>query len=101
MVIELLVVPDCPNEAEARQVLRAATELAGVAAAPVTVTVIESTEEAQRRGFVGSPTFLVDGADPFAVPGAPTGLTCRVYATASGMAGVPEVEMLRDALLRA
>ncbi|MGI8870360.1 MAG: hypothetical protein ACR2F6_16310 [Mycobacteriales bacterium] len=67
----------------------------------MTVTVIDSVKEAQRRAFVGSPTFLIDGVDPFAVPGAPTGVTCRVYATARGMAGVPEVEHLRDALLRA
>ncbi len=100
VVIELLVVADCPNEGPALAVLRVAAALAGVDARPVTVRVIDSAEEARRRGFVGSPTFLIDGVDPFAVPAEPTGVTCRVYATARGLAGVPEVESLRDALLR-
>jgi hypothetical protein len=65
------------------------------------VTVIDSAEEAHRRGFVGSPMFLIDGVDPFAVPAVPAGLMCRVYPTSVGWAGVPEVEGLRDALLRA
>jgi hypothetical protein len=101
VVIELLVVPNCPHEGQAREVLRAALELAGVDAGPVTVTAIDSAEQAQRRRFIGSPTFLIDGVDPFAVPEAPTGVACRIYASASGVAGVPEVEALRDALLRA
>ena len=96
----MLVVTDYPNEGPALGVLRAAGALAGVDAGPVTVTVIDSAEEAQRRGFVGSPTFLIDGVDPFALPGEPTGVMCPVYATASDLAGVPEVESLRDALLR-
>jgi hypothetical protein len=101
VVIELLVVPDCPNEAAALTVLQEAAESAGLERVPVTVTVIDSSEEAQRRRFLGSPTFLIDGVDPFAVPGAPTGLTCRVYATADGPSGVPAVETLREALVRA
>ena len=88
------------TEVQALAVLRTAVALAGVDAGHVTVTVIDSAEEARRREFVGSPTFLIDGLDPFAVPGEPTGVMCRVYATASGLAGVPEVESLRDALLR-
>lgn len=96
--VELLVVPGCPHEVAALELVRAAIEAAGVHA---TVTVIASAEAAQRRGFVGSPTFLIDGVDPFAVPGAPPGLTCRVYPTADGLTCVPAVEGLRDALLRA
>ena len=98
MQVELLVLPVCPNEAAALALVRAATEAAGVHAS---VTVIDTGEEAQRGGFVGSPTFLIDGVDPFAVPGAPAGLTCRVYPIADGVTGVPGVEALRDALLRA
>ncbi len=101
MVIELLVVPDCPNEHPARQALQKAAELAGLSAPPMTVTVIDSDAQAQRRGFVGSPTFLFDGTDPFAVPGGPAGLTCRVYSTPDGLAGAPTVDQLRDALLAA
>ena len=99
MLIELLVVPECRNEAAALAVLREAAEAAGLQAVPITVTVIDSDEEAQRRGFVGSPTFLIDDVDPFAIPGAPTGVTCRLYATAAGPAGVPDVQALREALI--
>lgn len=101
VVIELLVVPECPNEGVALTVLQEAAESAGREPASVTVTVIDSSEEAQRRGFFGLPTFLIDGVDPFAVPGAPTGVTCRLYATADGPAGAPDVETLREALVRA
>lgn len=102
MRVEILVVPNCPNEHPARRSLQAAADLADLAdlgAASVTVTVVESMQEAQRRHFVGSPTFLIDGVDPFAVPGARIGLACRLYPTPDGPAGVPCVEQLRDALL--
>jgi hypothetical protein len=99
--VELLVVPDCPNEAVAREVLGEAAQLAGIADLQTTVTVVDTDEQAQRRGFVGSPTFLMNGVDPFAVAGAPTGVTCRVYTTSHGPAGVPDVAALRDALVRA
>jgi hypothetical protein len=99
--VELLVVPHCPNEAPALATLRAAAARAGLGDLPVTVTVVVSDQQARERGFIGSPTFLIDGVDAFPVPGASTGVTCRLYRTASGLASVPEVEMLRDALLRA
>jgi hypothetical protein len=65
------------------------------------VTLVDTDREAQRRGFVGSPAFLLNGVDPFAVPGAQTGITCRVYPTTAGPSGVPDVAELRDALVRA
>jgi hypothetical protein len=47
----------------------------------------------------GSPTLLVDGSDPFAAPGEPPSLSCRLYRDASGRIGpVPSVEELRRAL---
>ena len=100
MRVELLVVPDCPNEVAAHEVLAAAAALAEVVDLDVTVTVIDSDEEAQLRGFAGSPTFLIEGIDPFAVPGAPAGMACRLYPTAGGLSGTPDVFALREALLR-
>jgi hypothetical protein len=101
MRVELLVVPDCPNEVAAHEVVAQAAALAEVVDLDVTITVIDSDEEAQRRGFAGSPTFLIEGIDPFAVPGAPTGVACPVYPTAGGLSGTPDVFALREALLRA
>jgi hypothetical protein len=99
--VELLVVRGCPHELAASSVLAHAAEFAGVGDVAVSVTVIDTDDEAQARGFVGSPTFLVEGADPFAEPGAPAGLSCRHYRTTAGLAGVPDVAELRDALVRA
>ncbi|MFU8839832.1 MAG: thioredoxin family protein [Nitriliruptoraceae bacterium] len=59
---------------------------------------IETPEEAERLGFAGSPTVLVDGVDPFATGDEPTGLACRVYATEEGPQGSPSVQQLRDVL---
>ena len=97
MDVELLVVPDCPNEAVAYDLTRAALADLGVVAS-VSTTVIESDEHAQARGFTGSPMFLVNGRDPFAEPGAAVGVACRVYRTPAGVAGVPAPEQLREAL---
>jgi hypothetical protein len=99
MDVELLVVTECPHEASAYDLTVAAlAELD--ASASVSVTVIESDEQAQARGFTGSPTFLINGRDPFAQAGAPVGLACRMYQTASGLAGVPGLAELREALRR-
>lgn len=62
---------------------------------------IETHEDAVRVGFRGSPTVLIDGADPFAEDGAPVGLTCRVYRIPDGLVGSPTVEQLRAAIARA
>ncbi|MBW3605982.1 MAG: thioredoxin family protein [Actinobacteria bacterium] len=61
---------------------------------------IDTPEAAEAHGFRGSPTILVDGRDPFAAGDEPVGLSCRVYATPEGPAGVPTVEQLRAVLAR-
>ena len=40
---------------------------------------------AGRRGFVRSPTILIDGVDPFGVPGQSPVVACRVYVTPAGL----------------
>jgi hypothetical protein len=59
---------------------------------------IESLEHAQRVGFCGSPTILVDGLDPFATANTPIGLTCRLYETEDGTAGSPSARQLMRVL---
>ena len=99
MDVELLVVPDCPHETSAYDLTLAALAELEVSV-PVAVTVIETDEQAQERGFTGSPTFLIDGRDPFAEPGSAVGLACRVYRTPSGLSGVPGLDELREELCR-
>lgn len=97
MQIRFLYFDDCPNWRTARDRLQ---RVLGELAAPVEVEMIEVTTpaEAERLGFRGSPTILVDGADPFAGGDEPVGLACRVYATPEGLQGSPTVEQLRSAL---
>ena len=82
MDVELLVVPHCPNEVLAYDLTRAALA------------------ELNLRAYVTT-TFLVNGLDPFAVPGAAVGVACRLYRTPTGLAGVPSLDELREALRRA
>jgi len=76
--------------------------LSAIAAERADLTVkrhlVETLEEAERVGFHGSPSILVDGVDVFADPEAGVGLSCRVYRTPDGPAGAPTMEQLRAAL---
>ncbi|SRR6266542_1066453 len=101
MDVELLVVPDCANELSAATQLRAALEDIGLPHTHVRATVINTRDDAEQRGFTGSPTILANGVDPFAQPGRPPALACRIYPTATGPAGVPPIRELRRALKRA
>lgn len=55
-------------------------------------------EDAEWLGFVGSPTVLVNGIDPFARDGSPEGLACRVDMAPEGLAGSPTVDQLMEVL---
>jgi len=89
-----------PNEAVAAELIATAVADTGVAAT-VTRTVVGTEAEAHRHRFLGSPTILLNGVDPFAVPQASVGLACRLYSTSDGLAGVPRLPDLRQALKRA
>jgi len=91
----------CPHWRVADERVRAALQLIGLDGVPVTHTRVDTDEEAERIGFHGSPTILVDGADPFPAQGVPTGLTCRVYQTTEGPQGAPTVDELRAAIVDA
>jgi hypothetical protein len=101
MDVELLVVPDCPNESVALSVLSLAFDRIGLTTQSVRTTVIASQEQAEMRGFVGSPTILVDGVDPFGVAGQSPAFACRVYITASGLSGMPPLDDVITALTAA
>jgi len=97
MDIELLVIPDCPNDAAAAELIKTAIADTGVRAT-IARTVIASPDHARQRGFTGSPTILLNGLDPFAQPDAPVALSCRLYSTPEGLRGVPALSDLRQAL---
>jgi hypothetical protein len=98
--VTVLYFPGCPNWQTADGNLRAALVETGADVA-VHRRIVDNVEDAERLGFLGSPTVLIDGRDPFAEPGAVPGLSCRVYRTDGGLAGAPTVAQLRAALVRA
>ncbi|WP_330296907.1 alkylmercury lyase family protein [Streptomyces sp. NBC_00503] len=96
MRITILTVPECPNVAVVRERITAAL---GGRSTEVEVVEVRAQGEAARWGMTGSPTVLVDGADPFAVAGAPPSVSCRLYRDADGRVdGAPSVEDLRQVL---
>ncbi|MGW5063295.1 organomercurial lyase [Streptomyces sp. NPDC004096] len=96
MRITVLTVPDCPNAPVVEE--RIARALDGRSA---DMELIEVADQAQaaRHGMTGSPTVLINGVDPFAVPGTPPSLSCRLYRESDGWAdGAPSIADLREAL---
>ncbi|MGH3436409.1 MAG: hypothetical protein ACRDRN_08055 [Sciscionella sp.] len=53
--------------------------LAGLDAVETEMQVIHDQDEAATWGMTGSPTLLIDGIDPFAVPGQLASLRRRLY----------------------
>lgn len=98
--VTVLYFGGCPSWQTAVERLRTAATRARVPVQVGTRTV-ETMGEAQRVGFTGSPTILVNGVDPFAQAGQAPALACRVYATPYGLAGSPTVDQLIDALTAA
>jgi hypothetical protein len=90
----------CPNWRLAEARLRRALAAIGAPATEIALERVETPEDAERLGFRGSPTVLVDGADPFAEDGTPAGLACRVYRTERGTEGAPSETQLPAALER-
>ncbi len=96
MDVTLLYFEECPNWKIVDERLGALVNEFG----DITVTRhrVETPEEADRTGFLGSPSILVDGVDVFAGPGSAVGLSCRMYRTPDGYDGAPTLEQLRAAL---
>lgn len=98
--IELLWFQDCPNHEAAEALLRARMAALGVDTAIVRVEVPDE-ETGSRVSFPGSPTIRVDGRDvePGWTPCDECTPRCRLYQTAAGLRGLPEVSWI-DAALR-
>jgi hypothetical protein len=97
MHLTVLVVPGCPNAPVLEG--RLAAVLGGREGVSVSHQVISDEDEAARWGMRGSPTLLIDGVDPFAGPGQPPGMSCRLYRDDDGRtSGAPSAGQLRDAI---
>jgi hypothetical protein len=77
MHLLILAVPDCPNARVLED--RIAAMLGGFTDLTMSRQVITSQDDAVRWEMRGSPTLLIDGADPFARPGQPFSMSCQLY----------------------
>lgn len=94
----MLYFVSCPNWQQAARRVRDALDQAGYPATAVTLVPIETDGDAVARGLRGSPTITVDGEDLFPARLPPVALSCRIYPTARGPAGVPDLTDLIAAL---
>ena len=103
MNVELLWWEGCPSTERALEAVREALSELGLSGVEVQMREIETDDDADAAGFVGSPTILIDGED--LVPAAaeePIGLSCRVYRRRDGrVSPIPDPDDLREALARA
>ena len=100
MHLTVLAVPGCPNEPLLAG--RLAAVLADRGGVSVSHQVIADEVAAARWGMHGSPTLLIDGVDPFAAPGQPASMSCRLFADENGqLSGAPSAGQLRQAITQA
>ena len=98
MRVELFYSDGCPNWAVADERLRDALRLAGRRDVLIERHSVETPEQADEVGFLGSPTVRINGRDLFAQGGERVALSCRVFSTPTGLAGSPTVEQFLEAL---
>jgi hypothetical protein len=97
MTLEILQVPGCPG-ADLLEA-RLAGLLSGRPGSRITRRIVTSQADAERLGMTGSPTLLADGSDPFARPGQPPSVSCRLYLDEHGRQGpAPSSRQLSDVL---
>ena len=77
-------------------------EAAGLDPAAVQLREVETEEEAEALGFVGSPTIRIDGRDVADAGGTAPGLNCRIYRLRDGrISALPDPLDVRRALAAA
>jgi hypothetical protein len=98
MRYEVVHIDDCPNWSQAGERLRAALAATGHGDDQISFRLIRDPGEADAMGFAGSPTLLADGTDLFPTTAVGGAIACRVYETPNGLAGLPTVEQIADAI---
>lgn len=98
MEVQLVYFDGCPHWSVAEERLRSALTRVGREDEKIRHVLVATSEDAESLGFIGSPTILVDGLDPFAIGGEQPALACRVFSTPEGRDGSPTVEQLVEVL---
>ncbi|WP_238993627.1 thioredoxin family protein [Nocardioides caldifontis] len=96
--VELLYFGGCPHWQVADDRLSQALAELGGADVVVSRRLVETPEQAEELAFLESPTIRIDGTHPFATGDEIVELTCRVYATPSGLSGSPHTALLLEVL---
>jgi hypothetical protein len=100
--VELLWWDGCPSWPRALEDLRDAMRAAGLSPEDIEMTEVQTDQQAQELGFIGSPTIRVDGVDLFPTGDNTPGLNCRIYRLRDGrVSPLPDPADLRAALARA
>jgi hypothetical protein len=97
--IQVLTFDGCPNAPAAQALVDRVVAHLGVEAEVASVRVPD-VDAAERLRFLGSPSIRIDGIDvePGAAERTGYALACRIYATRSGPAHLPDEAWLRAAL---
>ena len=98
MRIEVLHIDECENLERAGDRVREALTRLGDRSTPVGFRLLQNAEDAASVAFAGSPTITVDGEDLFPNGARTTELACRIYFTPSGVAGLPTVDQIVEAI---
>jgi len=100
--VELLWWRECPSWERASELVREEMAALGLDPEALEVREVATDGDAEREGFVGSPTIRVNGADIQPPGEEPVGLTCRVYRRRDGrISPLPDTEDVREALAAA
>lgn len=91
MAVTILYFDGCPNWQVAHERAAEALRIVG-GVDTIELQRVDTPDEADRIGFAGSPTILIDGHDPF--PTESVGFACRLY----GQENSPSVAELVRAL---
>ena len=101
MKIHFLYYEDCPSHDEALSRLKKCVEAEGISA-DIEIVKVETTDEAEKLRFVGSPTIIIDGLDIDPPVNPHYALTCRAYRLEDGrISPLPSEAMIRRALRKA
>ncbi len=99
MTVDILYFEGCPHSEVARDRVREAFASERVAGG-VRMVEVSDAQDALARHFLGSPTIQIDGVDvePEARLRRDYGFMCRTYETPAGLAGVPPLQLVADAI---
>ena len=98
MRVEIRHTADCPNWEQAALVVRQALIATGHPDETIVSREIRTRLDAEHFPYAGSPTITVDGVDIFPEAERVGDLACRLYLTPNGLAGLPTLGQVTDAL---